>query len=279
MLSYRHSYHAGNHADVIKHIVLVEILAYLGQKPAPFEYIDTHAGAGLYNLRSEHAIKLGEYRGGIGKLMTKPWPLLAPYLEQVKLANRTDKLYYYPGSPLIAQRFLRRQDRAWLFELHPSDHKKLSDNTKAFSNVQVEHADGLNGLLARIPPKSRRALVLIDPSYEVKSEYVKVIDAVIKAHKKFASGVYAIWYPVVEREQIDFMAKKLVRSGIKNIQRYELGLEADAEEKGHGMTASGLFVINPPWTLRATMQELLPQLQAALAEDDGFFKCDVLVDE
>lgn len=279
MLSYRHSYHAGNYADVIKHIVLVEILTYLTKKPAPFEYIDTHSGAGLYNLRSEHAVKLGEYRGGIGKLMAKPWPLLAPYLEQVRLANRTDKLYYYPGSPLIAQRFLRPQDRAWLYELHSSDCKKLEDNTKTFNNVQMECADGLRGLLARVPPKSRRALVLIDPSYEVKAEYAQVIDAVVKAHKKFASGVYAIWYPVVDREQIDFMEKRLVRSGIKNIQRYELALESDAETKGHGMTSSGLFVINPPWTLFDTMQQLLPQLSSALAENEGFYKCDVLVDE
>lgn len=279
MLSYRHSYHAGNHADVIKHIVLVEILTYLTSKPAPFDYIDTHAGAGLYNLRSEHAVKLGEYRGGIGKLITKPWPLLAPYLQQVQLTNRKDKLYYYPGSPLLAQRFLRPEDRAWLYELHAGDYKRLQNNTKAFSNLQVECADGLHGLLARVPPKTRRALVLMDPSYEIKADYSKVIEAVIKAHKKFTTGVYAIWYPVVDREQVDFMQKNLLRSGIKNIQRYELGLKADAASKGQGMTASGLFVINPPWTLLSTMQELLPLLTDALAEQSGFYKCEVLVGE
>ncbi|WP_339899791.1 23S rRNA (adenine(2030)-N(6))-methyltransferase RlmJ [uncultured Gilvimarinus sp.] len=279
MLSYRHSYHAGNYADVLKHIVLIEILAYLGKKPAPFEYIDTHSGSGLYNLRSEHAVKLGEYRTGVGKLMTKPWPLLEPYLTQVREVNRTDKLYYYPGSPMIAQQFLRPQDRAWLYELHPSDVKKLEDNTKAYGNIRVECSDGLRGLLARVPPKARRGLVLIDPSYEVKADYAQVVETVIKAHKKFNSGVYVIWYPVVEREQIDAMERKLVRSGIRNIQRYELGLEADAEVKGAGMTSSGLFVINPPWTLFATMQALLPLLQATLAEDDGFFKCEVLVEQ
>ncbi|WP_101758850.1 23S rRNA (adenine(2030)-N(6))-methyltransferase RlmJ [Oceanicoccus sp. KOV_DT_Chl] len=278
MLSYRHSFHAGNFADVLKHIVLVEILEHLVQKEAPFEYIDTHAGAGLFNLHSTHAKKLEEHTGGIGSLDAAQLPQLSCYFELVNGYNRGGTLKHYPGSPAFAQHFLRPQDRAWLYELHPEDYQSLRKNMQSNRKIRVEHEDGLKGMMAVVPPKSRRGLVLIDPSYEVKTEYDQVFDAINKAHKKFATGIYVLWYPVVERRQIDVLEKKFKMSGIKNIQRFELGVTADTKERG--MTSSGLFVINPPWKLFDTMSAVLPVLAQQLGRSDGqFYKCDIIVEE
>ena len=278
MLSYRHSFHAGNFADIIKHVVLVEILEHLAQKETPFEYIDTHSGAGLYNLTSNDAQKLQEHTNGIAKIEPKDFPELARYFEVINTYNKSSDLNIYPGSPSIAQHFLRKQDRAWLFELHPKDYESLSHNIRSNKKIRGSCQDGLTGMLSLLPPTSRRGLVLIDPSYEIKSEYDHVIDTVIQAYKKFSSGIYAIWYPVVDRRKIDHMEKKLIQSGIKNIQRFELGLSADTEERG--MTASGLFVINPPWKLLGKMATLLPKLAQKLGEEDEhFYKCDIISGE
>ncbi|MDX2464579.1 MAG: 23S rRNA (adenine(2030)-N(6))-methyltransferase RlmJ [Porticoccus sp.] len=278
MLSYRHSFHAGNFADIIKHIVLVEILEHLTQKEAPFEYIDTHSGAGLYNLKSNDAQKLQEHANGIAKIESKDFPELARYFEVINTFNKSGDLNIYPGSPSIAQYFLRKQDRAWLFELHPQDYESLSRNIRSNKKIRGACQDGLTGMTTLLPPTSRRGLILIDPSYEIKSEYDHVIDAVIQAYKKFSTGIYAIWYPVVDRQKIDHMEKKLIRSGIKNIQRFELGLSADSEERG--MSASGLFVINPPWKLLEKMDILLPRLAQKLGkEDEHFYKCDIISGE
>lgn len=278
MLSYRHAYHAGNFADVLKHIVLTEILQHLIHKDKAFSYIDTHSGVGLYNLSSEPAEKLQEYRGGIGKLNESDWPELANYFSIIKQFNAANALAFYPGSPLFALSMMRSQDRAWLFELHKEDVRLLADNLKTDPRAQVWHEDGLKGLGRLLPPISRRGLVLIDPSYEIKSDYDLVCQTVIQAHKKFATGIYAIWYPVVERTRIERMEKLLVNSGIRNIQRFELASQADSQESG--MTSSGMFVINPPWQLMATMKALLPKLTKALAVDDGaFYKADILVAE
>lgn len=277
MLSYRHSFHAGNFADVLKHIVLIETLQHFIQKDKAFSYIDTHAGAGLYSLQSEHANKTGEYRDGIGKLYNAKLPALSSYLDVVRQFNRSNTLNRYPGSPMIAAQFLRPQDMGWLFELHPTDFPKLRDNCASQKRLRVQQEDGFKNLLALLPPPSRRGLVLIDPSYEVKSDYETVASVVAKAYKKFNSGTYAIWYPVVLRQQIQRLEKSLIRSGIKNMQCFELGLSADNE--GRGMTASGMIVINPPWTLRQNMQSLLPQLVQLLAAEHGVYRCDVLVPE
>lgn len=278
MLSYRHSFHAGNFADVLKHIVLVEILDYLNKKDTGYEYIDTHSGAGLFNLRSNDAQKLQEYNNGIAKLDANAYPELAAYFELIRAVNPTDNLAFYPGSPAIAQYFLRPQDRAWLYELHPKDYSLLCDTMAANKKIRVKQQDGLSGMLSLMPPTSRRGLVLIDPSYEIKTEYQLVADSVIKAHKKFSSGIFAIWYPVVDRSTIDRLEKNLVDSGIKNIQRFELGINAD--NPGRGMNNSGMIVINPPWTLLDKMSNLLPKLAKTISEtDDLFFKCDVLAAE
>ncbi|MFT5047781.1 MAG: 23S rRNA (adenine2030-N6)-methyltransferase [Porticoccaceae bacterium] len=278
MLSYRHSFHAGNFADVVKHVVLVEILDYLIQKEKPFEYIDTHAGAGLYNLQSENASRLQEHANGIGRLNVNEFPELERYFEVIQSQNPPNTLGVYPGSPAIAQYFLRAQDRAWLFELHPQDYELLRKHTVKSKRIKVRCENGFEGLNALLPPSSRRGLVLLDPSYEIKSDYERVIERVVGGYKKFSSGIYTIWYPVVDRRKIEAMETKLLKSGIKNIQRFELGVAKDSAERG--MTASGIIVVNPPWTLFKKMTNLLPKLAQELTKgDELYFKCDVLSPE
>lgn len=278
MLSYRHSFHAGNFADVLKHVVLVEILEHLIQKASPFEYIDTHSGAGLYDLRTEDAQKLQEHAKGIDQLNGKDFPELARYFEVIQSQNPPNSLNVYPGSPVIAQYFLRPQDRAWLFELHPQDYELLSTHMTNSKRIKCQRENGFTGLKALLPPTSRRALVLVDPSYEIKSDYERVVEQVVNGYKKFSTGVYAIWYPVVDRYRVDTMETRLLESNIKNIQRFELGIGKETAERG--MTASGMIVINPPWTLLKRMSILLPKLGQKLTQDDELhFRCDVLAPE
>jgi 23S rRNA (adenine2030-N6)-methyltransferase len=278
LLSYRHSFHAGNFADVVKHVVLVEILEHLIQKEKPFEYIDTHSGAGLYNLHSDNAQKLQEHANGIVQLNASGFPELERYFEVIQSFNSSGSVDVYPGSPAIAQYFLRQQDRAWLFELHPQDFELLRNNMVDRKRIKVRCEDGFEGLNALLPPSSRRGLVLIDPSYEIKSDYELVIEQVVAGHRKFSSGIYAIWYPVVDRQKIEAMEANILKSGIKNIQRFELGIAEDTDERG--MTSSGMIVINPPWTLFNKMSKLLPKLAKHLTQGDGqHFKCNVLSPE
>jgi len=277
LLSYRHSFHAGNHADVLKHIVLIEILEHLIKKDSTFDYIDTHAGAGLYNLQSEHASKLQEYTQGIAKLNREEFPELASYFAILSKHNSTENLNFYPGSPLIAADFLRNKDRAWLYELHPKDAELLLKNTGQNNNIRVMRDDGFKGLLSLLPPVSRRGLVLIDPSYEIKTDYGKVFTILAEAHKKFPTGTYALWYPVIDRMTIDKLERKFIRSGIKKIQRFELGIAAD--QFGTGMSSSGMIVINPPWTLMDKMNAVLPKLVSAIGGVGAFYKCEELVGE
>jgi len=277
LLSYRHSYHAGNYADVIKHIVLIEILEHLTKKENAFDYIDTHAGAGLYNLLSERTAKLQEYMQGIGKLKPTDWPELTSYFDVIASYNKADSLDFYPGSPAISSNFLRRQDRSWLYELHPRDAELLLENSGKQKGVRVMFEDGFKGMEAILPPISRRGLVLIDPSYEIKSDYAQVFDAIDNAYKKFPTGTYALWYPVVDRKNIDILERKFIRSGIKKIQQFELGIAAD--QFGSGMSASGMIVINPPWMLKDKMAKVLPKLVTALGGESAFYKCVDLVGE
>ncbi len=278
MLSYRHSYHAGNYADVIKHIVMIEILEHLLKKDSPFEYIDSHAGAGLYNLHSEHTTKLQEYLKGVGKLKPEDWPELASYFQVLAKHNRPGELNFYPGSPVIAMDYLRNQDRGWFFELHPQDVEMLKKKTANNKCIKVMFEDGFAGLLSLLPPASRRGLILVDPSYEIKTDYNRVFETITKAYKKSATCTYAIWYPVVDRNLINQLEIKFINSGIKKIQQFELGISADL--RNSGMTASGMIVINPPWKLREKMSRLLPKLVETLGESDAaFFKCDELVGE
>ncbi len=278
MLSYRHSFHAGNYADVLKHIVQVEILSHLVIKDKPFTYIDTHSGAGLYSLSSEQATKTAEFSEGIGKLNKSDWPELESYFKIINSLNADGELAVYPGSPRIAQHFMRKKDRAWLFELHPADFKMLEQSFGKDKRFIVKAEDGYEQLIALLPPMSKRGFVLIDPSYEIKSEYDRVVETLIKAHRRFTTGTYALWYPVVDRSRINRLEKKLIESGIKRIQLFELGQQKDTIERG--MTSAGMIVINPPWTLFGKMKELLPRLATVLGRDDvPIFRCEELVGE
>lgn len=264
MLSYRHAFHAGNFADLLKHWVQVEILNYLKQKDKAFVYIDTHAGAGLYSLCSNEAAKNAEYQTGIGAFRHSTLAALQDYLTVVNaLAERDGAVDLYPGSPAIAQHMLRATDRAELFELHPSDYALLQQLVKSDARIKTHNTDSFLGLLSLLPPKERRGLILIDPPYEIKSDYETVVDVLIKAHKKFATGIYALWYPVVDRQRIDRLEEKLIGSGIKNIQLFELGLRPDTTERG--MTSAGMIVINPPWTLAQRIAEGMPAVAAELS--------------
>ncbi|HEY0894116.1 MAG TPA: 23S rRNA (adenine(2030)-N(6))-methyltransferase RlmJ [Cellvibrio sp.] len=281
MLSYRHGFHAGNFADVLKHSVLVHMLEYMTQKDKPLRIIDTHAGAGVYKLNGPQAQKNREFDNGIGHLWSSEQTpaAIARLLELVRTVNDGKQLQLYPGSPLIAQTLMRPIDRLFLHELHPADFQFLRDCMRDDKRVKVEHEDGFAGLQALLPPPERRALVLLDPSYEVKSDYQLLIKQLLQAHKRFATGTYAIWYPVVLRQRIDEMELALKKSGIKNIQLMEFGLRADNPE--YGMTSSGMIVINPPWTLWGAMEETLPWLADNLGDETGeaFYRLEQLVPE
>ncbi|MGL4269306.1 MAG: 23S rRNA (adenine(2030)-N(6))-methyltransferase RlmJ [Plesiomonas sp.] len=260
MLSYRHSFHAGNHADVLKHTVQALIIDALKQKEKPFVYLDTHSGAGRYYLKSDHAEKTGEYLEGIGRIWQRDDipELLLPYLAAVKAVNRGPQLYHYPGSPLIAQHLLRDQDRLLLTELHPTDFPLLRHEFREDPRATTKRADGYQQLKAQLPPKERRGLILIDPPYELKDDYQQVVTAISEGYKRFATGTYAIWYPVVLRQTIKRMLRDLEATGIRRILQIELGVRPDSDQRG--MTASGMIVINPPWKLEGQMQALLPWL-------------------
>jgi 23S rRNA (adenine2030-N6)-methyltransferase len=279
MLSYRHSFHAGNFADVLKHIVLIQTLDYLKQKDKPFRYIDTHAGPGKYDLKSEYALKNREFDSGIGKLwQRKDMPdCVAHYVDLIKRFNNSGKLIRYPGSPLIAQQLLRDKDHLYLFELHNTEIDLLSSETDKDKRIKIFHADGLKNWLGLLPPTERRGLVLIDPSYEIKSDYQQVVETLAAMHKRFATGTFALWYPVIDRNRNRKMEKALQASGIKNIQLFELGIHADGGAPG--MTASGMIVINPPWTLAAEMKLALPWLAGILGiNGEGSYRIETLAE-
>jgi 23S rRNA (adenine2030-N6)-methyltransferase len=272
MLSYRHAFHAGNHADVLKHLALTQMLDYLTQKPAPLWVIDTHAGAGRYRLDAREAQKLGEYREGVARL----WPpaedapkAVAAYLAAVRELNPSGELTHYPGSPWLARRVLRPIDRLRLFELHGAESRLLAQNFKgAGREVQTVAGDGLALLKSLLPPPSRRALVLIDPSYETKNDYAGVLATLKDALKRFASGTYALWYPAlakIEACQLPERLKRLPAPGADWLH-VRLAVRAPATD-GFGMCGSGMFIINPPWTLADALRESLPWLTSKLAQD------------
>jgi len=264
MLSYRHSFHAGNHADVLKHTVQSLILTAMKEKDKPFLYLDTHAGAGRYLLSSEHAGRTGEYLEGIAKIWQREDcpALLEPYLTVIRHYNRSGTLRYYPGSPLIARQMLRAQDKLHLTELHSSDYPLLRDEFQKDLRAEVLRADGYAQLKSQLPPLSRRGVVLIDPPYEMKTDYQDVVSGIQEGYKRFATGVYALWYPVVLRQHVKKILVALEKTGIRRILQLELAVRPDSDQRG--MTGSGMIVINPPWMLEQQMTELLPWLHQAL---------------
>ena len=271
MLSYRHAFHAGNHADVLKHCILVQLIRYLEQKDKPFWVIDTHAGAGVYALDSGYATKLAEYETGIGKLWTRqdlPAPL-AEYVDLVRSLNPDGQLRVYPGSPWLSLHTLRAQDRLHLFELHTSDARLLQKNfSEAGRQVKIATADGLAGLKALLPPAPRRGLVLMDPSYEVREDYRHVLHALRDQLPRFPTGTYALWYPQLARIESKQLPDKLQRQVGKNWLHVALTVHAPTAD-GVGLHGSGMFIVNPPWTLYAQLQTLMPYLVTHLGQDAG----------
>jgi len=274
MLSYRHAFHAGNHADVLKHFIEVQLLRYLAQKDKPFWYIDTHAGAGCYALDSGYATQNAEFESGIARLWQRedlPAPL-AEYVELVKRLNPDGELKLYPGSPLVALQLLREQDRMRLFELHPADSEILQQNFAGHgTQVLVQAADGFGALKALLPPPPRRALVLIDPPYEEKQDYQRVIAALREGLKRFANGVYAVWYPQLQRAEAQQLPQQLRQLPVKSWLHVVLSVQAPSED-GFGMHGSGMFVLNPPWTLHGMLQEVMPYLANVMGQNgEGSF--------
>ncbi len=271
MLSYRHAFHAGNHADVLKHLILVQICDYMTQKGTPFWVIDTHAGAGRYALDTGYAAKLSEYKEGIGRLWSRQEmpAAVARYIDLVMELNPGGKLKYYPGSPWLSWKCLRESDRLRLYELHSSDARLLQGCFKsAGRQVTVVADDGFAGLKATLPPPPRRALVLIDPSYEVKTDYSQVIKGLQEAIKRFPTGTYAVWYPQLARTESRLLPEKLKALPIENWLHAALSVSKPARD-GFGMHGSGMFIINPPWTLEATLADTLPWLTENLSQGDG----------
>lgn len=275
MLSYRHAFHAGNHGDVLKHVALVALLAHFRRKDTPFLVVDTHAGAGMYALHERWSAERAEFAEGAARLWGRDDApeAVAAWLAAVARHNAGGELRNYPGSPVFAFDALREADRLRLFELHPTEHRVLaarfaSLDRGAARRVRVERVDGFAGLKAVLPPASRRALVLIDPSYEDKRDYARVGVALREALRRFATGCYAVWYPQVQRREVAGLVRTLEHwPGVRwlhmtlSVQRPLPG--------GFGLHGSGMFVVNPPFGLEATMRASLPYLVDALARDSS----------
>ena len=269
MLSYRHAFHAGNHADVLKHYVLSLVLAYTTQKDKPYWYIDTHAGAGLYSLSEGYSTKNAEHTEGIDKMLAaNNLPeSLASYVAQIQSLN-TNTTGVYPGSPAIAEHYLRADDKMRLFELHPNDYKVLCENFQGLGKqVKIDMQNGFAGIKSCLPPPPRRAVVLIDPPYEDKQDYDHVITCIKDSLKRFSNGTYIVWYPILQREEPDEMLDSLYALDVPDWLHVSLSIHAPSPE-GFGMHGSGLFIINPPWTLRKTLAETMPVLTELLALDE-----------
>jgi 23S rRNA (adenine2030-N6)-methyltransferase len=286
MFSYRHAFHAGNHADVLKHFITIQLLQYLNQKDVAYSYIDTHSGAGVYELDGAFASKNAEYDTGIGPLWNltdMPAPV-KEYVDLVRAMNPSGKMRYYPGSPYIAEQVAREQDRLRLFELHPADSKLLADNFRKLEEhkaaqgvrstvrgkrVIINRGDGFASLKALLPPPSRRALVLIDPPYEDKQDYKKTKDALAEALGRFPTGTYAVWYPLLQRMESRQFADKLKQLPAATWLNVVLTIKKPMPDGIGGLHSSGMFILNPPYTLEPMLKEVMPWLVKALGQDAG----------
>ncbi len=279
MLSYRHSFHAGNHADVLKHTVQSLILGSLKAKDKAFVYVDTHAGAGAYDLASKEMEKTGEYLDGIQRLWQQDCPAaLEAYIAVVKKLNPSGELRHYPGSPLLAAELCRSQDRLQLSELHPADFPRLESLFRGDRRIQIHKVDGYANLKALLPPIERRGVILIDPPYELDHEYSDVVNGVMDGLKRWGTGTFAIWYPVVQRTDVSFLERKFSAAGLPSTLQIELNVLP--ENNRFGMTGSGMIVVNPPWKLASTMDDLLPWLATALGQyADANYRLNWLVSE
>ncbi|MDR6633986.1 23S rRNA (adenine2030-N6)-methyltransferase [Phyllobacterium sp. 1468] len=271
-MNYRHAYHAGNFADVVKHIILTRIVLYLQRKEQAFRVIDTHAGIGRYDLGGVEAGKTGEWRNGVGRLLdatidAKVAELIQPYLDIVRAENADGEIRHYPGSPLIVRHLLRRQDRLSALELHPEDAALLTETFEGDVQVRVTKLDGWLALGAHVPPKEKRGLVLVDPPFEVSGEFDRLVDGLVRAHKRFSGGTFALWYPVKDRQEVRRFVAALHNTGIPKILRTELMIRPASPEPR--MDGTGMIVINPPFTLDSELRIVLPALSKILSEEQN----------
>ena len=293
MFSYRHAFHAGNHADVLKHTVLLAVLRHLTEKDTALTVLDTHAGAGLYRLDGDYANTSGEAAEGFLRLAhigakeaASPLlagglaPALQDYLDMVASFNAKGGFKVYPGSPFIIQRLLRGRDKLKLFELHPTDAKTLEANIaqlEAGRQVAVLREDGFEGIKKFLPPPVKRALVLSDPSYEIKTDYARVALMAADSLKRFPTGSYAVWYPLIPRPEAHNLPRKLKTLAVKagkswlnatlTVKSSKITTDAAGDSQRPGLPASGMFIINPPHTLKVALQAALPQMVLLLAQD------------
>src|ERR1700688_1728011 len=283
VLNYRHAFHAGSFADVFKHAVLCRILHYLRAKPAAFRVIDTHAGAGLYDLAGLEASRGGEWHDGIERLMAAQLAspvaaLVAPYLEVVGALNERGRLRVYPGSPALARAWLRPQDRLIACELEPKAGTALRQNLRGDARIKTLEIDGWTALAAYVPPTERRGLVLVDPPFEHDGDFFHLSRGLAAAHRKWATGIYALWYPIKGRSEPDALAKRLRRLGIGKILRAELTVASLSDPTR--LNGCGLILVNPPYTLESELSTLLPALADILGrQGKGGFNLDWLAGE
>jgi len=271
-MNYRHAFHAGNFADVHKHVILARVIAYLHRKPTPIRMIDTHAGAGLTDLTGAEASRTGEWHDGIERLRAAAFSpdiqaLLQPYLDAVARFNPDGHLMAYPGSPLLATAWLRSDDRLLACELQPDVARSLAQNLKGETRATAVAIDGFTALTAFLPPKERRGVVLIDPPFEVLDEFARLADGLVRAHRKWPTGIYLLWYPIKEQRETKAFAARIMRLKVPKILRTELQI-AGASDQGQ-LLGSGLLIVNPPWTLESELKKMLPALTLALSRDPG----------
>lgn len=271
-MNYRHIYHAGNFADVFKHLIIARIIEYLKKKDHAFRVIDTHAGTGIYDLSSEEAQKTGEWIDGIGRILGKPIkpeiePLVKPWLDVVVGLNAAqDQLNRYPGSPILIRKLLRKKDRLTAIELHEADYKKLAGNFTGDYQARIIHLDGYLALGAHVPPKEKRGLILVDPPFEKTDEFERLVEGLIKAYKRFPGGIYALWYPVKHYNELNWFMNELKGTGIAKILRLELRIKQRSQTPG--LDGCGMIIVNPPYVLPKEMKQLKAFLLDRLAQDD-----------
>jgi 23S rRNA (adenine2030-N6)-methyltransferase len=283
-MNYRHAYHAGGFADVVKHAVLTRILVHLLTKPAAFRVIDTHAGAGLYDLAGPEASRTNEWRDGIARVREASFApavsaLLAPYLDAVAACNPGGQLLAYPGSPALVRKLLRPQDRLIACELEPTAAAALVGTLRGDTRLKAVAIDGWTALAAYVPPKERRGVVLIDPPFEAPDDFARLVTGLTAAHRKWPTGVYLLWYPIKDRSEPDALARRLQRTGIPKLLRAEIDL-ASSSRSLERLQGSGLIIVNPPWTLEGELRTMLPALAQVLSgESRSATRIDWLADE
>lgn len=276
-MNYRHAYHAGNHADVLKHWVLTRCIALLQKKPAPMAYVDTHAGVGLYDLQSEEAGKTGEWQAGIARLQGSDQPLLDDYLRAVAELNEDDELRYYPGSPELARCLTRGQDHLYLNEKHPEDGRLLKENMRIDRRVSVHLGEGWHVSRALLPTAEKRLLMLIDPPFEEGNELQRCVQALEETLARMRQAIVCIWYPVKDTAQLRSFYNALQRGVATKLLRVELYVNEPNDASR--LNGSGLIICNPPWGLEEELRELLPWLTETLQQDAGSWRLDWLVAE